>query len=169
MTHPTAAMPSVRRRPIPGMTAPPAPPADDPSNLETPPASPPPTPVTASPDAATPDPTHAAIDSATHTPYSSPDTSAAEVKTDPRTDAGRTTERRSADYAATRLVNFRLPVDLHDRYRRLIHDVELAHPRLRRPSLTELVIALLEEGPETVEHAAEAIRRKRAAEHEADA
>ena len=38
--------------------------------------------------------------------------------------------------------------------------------RLRRPSLTELVIALLEEGPQTADEVAELIRRKRAAEHE---
>jgi hypothetical protein len=75
--------------------------------------------------------------------------------------------RRSADYAATRLVNFRLPVDLHDRFRALVREAEERHPRLRRPSLTELIIALLEEGPATGDEVAEAIRRKRAAEHEA--
>jgi hypothetical protein len=72
--------------------------------------------------------------------------------------------RPSADYGATRLVNFRLPVDLHDRYRRLVADVERAHPRLRRPSLTEVLIGLLEEGPETVEEVADVIRRKRSGE-----
>jgi hypothetical protein len=75
--------------------------------------------------------------------------------------------RPSADYAATRLVNFRLPVDLHDRFRRLVREAEERHPRLRRPSFTELVIALLEEGPSTADEVAEAIRRKRAGEHEA--
>ena len=40
--------------------------------------------------------------------------------------------------------------------------------RLRRPSLTELVIALLEEGPQTADEVAELIRRKRAAEHGAE-
>jgi hypothetical protein len=53
----------------------------------------------------------------------------------------------SNDYGATRLVNFRLPVDLHDRYRRLVAEVEQHHPRLRRASLTEVIIGLLEEGP----------------------
>jgi hypothetical protein len=62
-------------------------------------------------------------------------------------------------------VNFRIPVDLHDRYRQLVRDAEDRHPRLRRPSLTELVIALLEEGPATPDQVAELIRRKRAAEH----
>jgi hypothetical protein len=65
-------------------------------------------------------------------------------------------------------VNFRIPVDLHDRYRQLVRDAEDRHPRLRRPSLTELVIALLEEGPATPEQVAELIRRKRAAEHETE-
>jgi hypothetical protein len=78
-------------------------------------------------------------------------------------------ERRpAADYASTRLVNFRIPVDLHDRFRGLVREAELNHPRLRRPSLTELVIALLEEGPQTADEVAELIRRKRAAEHGAE-
>jgi hypothetical protein len=72
--------------------------------------------------------------------------------------------RPSANYGATRLVNFRLPVDLHDRYRRLVADVEQSHPRLRRPSLTDVLIGLLEEGPETVDEVADVIRRKRAGE-----
>jgi hypothetical protein len=63
-------------------------------------------------------------------------------------------------------VNFRIPVDLHDRFRQLVRDTEQDHPRLRHPSLTELVIALLEEGPQTVDEVAELIRRKRASEHE---
>ena len=80
---------------------------------------------------------------------------------------GTVIERRpAADYASTRLVNFRIPVDLHDRFRGLVREAELDHPRLRRPSLTELVIALLEEGPQTADEVAELIRRKRAAEHE---
>ncbi len=72
------------------------------------------------------------------------------------------------DYTTTRLVNFRIPVDLHDRYKKLVRVIEEAHPRLRRPSLTELVIALLEEGPATSGQAAALIRRKRAAEHGVD-
>ena len=79
-------------------------------------------------------------------------------------------ERRpAADYASTRLVNFRIPVDLHERFRGLVREAEVNHPRLRRPSLTELVIALLEEGPQTADEVAELIRRKRAAEHGAGA
>jgi hypothetical protein len=75
-------------------------------------------------------------------------------------------ERRpAADYATTRLVNFRLPADLHDRYKQLVREAEERHPRLRHPSLTELIIALLEEGPATPDEVAELIRRKRAAEH----
>ena len=73
--------------------------------------------------------------------------------------------RPSSNYAATRLVNFRLPVDLHDRYKQLVRDVEERFPRLRHPSLTELIIALLEEGPVEASEVAELIRRKRAAEH----
>ena len=63
-------------------------------------------------------------------------------------------------------MNFRLPVDLHDRYKQLVREVELRYPRRRHPSLTKLLIALLEEGPAGGEEAAELIRRKRAAEHE---
>jgi hypothetical protein len=74
----------------------------------------------------------------------------------------------SADYATTRLVNFRIPVDLHDRYRQLVREAEQRHPRLRHPSLTELVIALLEEGPATGDEVADLIRRKRADEHGAE-
>jgi hypothetical protein len=72
--------------------------------------------------------------------------------------------RSSADYSATRLANFRLPVDLHDHYRRLVRKVEDSHPRLRRPSLTEVIIGLLEEGPADVDELAAVIRRKRASE-----
>jgi hypothetical protein len=78
----------------------------------------------------------------------------------------RRARRPAGDYATTRLVNFRIPVDLHDRFRGLVRETEIQHRRLRRPSLTELVIALLEEGPQTADEVAEIIRRKRAAEHE---
>jgi hypothetical protein len=83
--------------------------------------------------------------------------------------AGGERRGRAVDYSATRLANFRLPVDLHDRYRRLVAEVEQQHPRLRRPSLTEVIIALLEEGPSTPDAVAELIRRKRADEHAAEA
>jgi hypothetical protein len=79
---------------------------------------------------------------------------------------GRRSEHvRAQDYAATRLVNFRIPVDLHDRFKRILRDVEDEHPRLRKPNLTELLIGLLEEGPQTADGVAAVIRRKRAAEH----
>jgi hypothetical protein len=90
----------------------------------------------------------------------------------PAARTGRTREKptpmsqRSSDYSVTRLVNFRLPVDLHDRFRALVSDAEERHPRLRKASLTELVIALLEEGPRSADEVAELIRRKRLAEHE---
>jgi hypothetical protein len=88
---------------------------------------------------------------------------------DPRRPGAALRRRHAADYATTRLVNFRIPVDLHDRYRQLVRDTEQRHPRLRHPSLTELVIALLEEGPETPDQVAAVIRRKRAAEHAEEA
>ncbi|MGO9751007.1 MAG: hypothetical protein ACLP8S_13295 [Solirubrobacteraceae bacterium] len=62
-------------------------------------------------------------------------------------------------------MNLRLPVDLHDRFKQLVREAEARHSRLRHPSLTELVIALLEEGPGDADEVAELIRRKRAAEH----
>jgi hypothetical protein len=71
----------------------------------------------------------------------------------------------ATDYAATRLANFRIPVALLDRYRHLVREAEDRDPRLRRPSVTEVVIGLLQEGPATPEEVAELIRRKRAAEH----
>jgi len=74
--------------------------------------------------------------------------------------------RRSVDYSVTRLVNFRLPVDVHDRFRALVREAEDRHPRLRKASLTELVIALLEEGPQSADDVADVIRRKRMDEHE---
>jgi len=59
----------------------------------------------------------------------------------PAGENGRPERRPAVDYAATRLVNFRIPVDLHDRYKQLVRDAEQQHPRLRRPSLTELIMA----------------------------
>jgi len=151
-------MPPARRRPIPGMA------------------------VTA---AAPPPPQHSSKTDAVDSPEAfsraalPPTTSTCRTQSSapPAAANGRVTEasaaagsggrdqRRAADYASTRLVNFRIPVDLHDRYRQLMRDAEDARPRLRRPSLPELVIALMEEGPQTADEVAELIRRKRAAEH----
>ena len=75
---------------------------------------------------------------------------------------------RAADYGATQLANFRLPVDVLRRYQSLVRESEERHPRLRKQSLTEVVIALLEEGPETADEIAELIRRKRLAENAED-
>jgi hypothetical protein len=69
------------------------------------------------------------------------------------------------DYSATHLTNFRLPIDLHARYGRLLAEAQEQHPRLRKMSLTEVVIALLAEGPQTADEVAELVRRKRADEH----
>jgi uncharacterized protein (DUF4415 family) len=147
-------MPPARRRPVPGITpalaAPPPPnptPDDDPRDLE---------PATAAPARATPAPSSSQADKAA--------TSLA-ATAEARRPGAAVRGRRAADYATTRLVNFRIPVDLHDRYRQLVRDTEQRHPRLRHPSLTELVIALLEDGPESAEEVAALIRRKRAAEH----
>lgn len=90
----------------------------------------------------------------------------ADVANEPRQPRLPRTERRpAADYGSTRLVNFRLPIDLHDRYKALVREAEARHPRLRHPSLTELLIGLLEEAPADADGVAELIRRKRAAEH----
>ncbi len=132
-------MPPARRRPIAGMPAvPPGPIAGEPDRTET------------------------------AVPISSEVRARADGSTSVRPAAaadGPAVGRRSDDYGATRLVNFRLPVDLHDRCKALVREVEALYPRLRHPSVTELVIALLEEGPTDAAAAAELIRRKRAAEH----
>jgi hypothetical protein len=150
-------MPSARRRPIPGMVSEPA-------------APPPPNPTEAAQPVA-----GAQVAGTSVTAPLIPDEPAVRLEArssrglrgDRRTAAGGPPERRpAADYASTRLVNFRIPVDLHDRFRGLVREAEARHPRLRRPSLTELVIALLEEGPQSGDEVAELIRRKRAAEHE---
>jgi hypothetical protein len=86
----------------------------------------------------------------------------------PAGDGRRSERRRARDYATTRLVNFRIPVDLHDRFKLVLREVEDQHPRLRHPNLTELLIGLLEEGPQTADEVAGVIRRKRAAEHSED-
>ena len=145
-------MPSVRRRPIPGMAS---------------------QPIGPPPLAPTQDNQH--VDDAQPAPEAETSTTAiSEVNevTPARSDRRRRApvetqiERRpAADYASTRLVNFRIPVDLHDRYKRLVRDVEQTHQRLRHPSLTEVLIGLIEEGPDTPEEIAAVIRRKRASEH----
>lgn len=147
----TPQMQPTRRRPVPGMAAhPSAPPPPDPDPPETKPA----------PEAGV-----------RATPARSSSESDPAVEIGPAAGKLRPTgaARRAADYASTRLVNFRIPVDLHDRYRQLVRDAEEKHPRLRHPSLTELVIALLEEGPQTADEVAAVIRRKRAAEHAEEA
>lgn len=149
MTQKAAQMPPARRRTIPGTSnagsAPPPPrQPDDTDSPLTEPAPPRTDPTTASP----------------------PDGSMANAAAagGPAVSPG-ARRQPAADYATTRLVNFRIPVDLHDRYRQLVRDTEREHPRLRHPSLTEVLIALLEEGPQSPGEVAELIRRKRAAEH----
>jgi len=152
-------MPSVRRRPIRGMASQPI----------TPPA-PPPTPAPVEADHHADDDARASQAEASTTALAEGNDVAA-VRSDGRRRTARESviERRpAADYASTRLVNFRIPVDLHDRFRGLVREAEIDHPRVRRPSLTELVIALLEEGPQTADEVAELIRRKRASEHGAE-
>jgi hypothetical protein len=153
-------MPSVRRRPISGMASQPI----------TPPA-PAPTPAPVEADHHVDDDARASEAEGSTTALAEGNDAAA-VRSDGRRRTARepVIERRpAADYASTRLVNFRIPVDLHDRFRGLVREAEIDRPRLRRPSLTELVIALLEEGPQTADEVAELIRRKRAAEHGAGA
>jgi len=58
------------------------------------------------------------------------------------------------------------PVQLHDRSKRLLREVEDSDDRLRKPNLTDLVIALLQDGPRTPAEVAAAIRAKRAAEND---
>ncbi len=168
MTENAPEMPPARRRPIPGMSptraAPPPPTTSnhDETRSATAAAVPEPT------DPAAPSPQPSAAASRGRARSSSrPATSARrDGNGDDAGGQGAVGSRRpAADYTTTRLVNFRIPVDLHDWYRQLVREAEDQHPRLRRPSLTELVIALLEEGPQTAAAVAELIRRKRAAEH----
>jgi hypothetical protein len=144
-------MPSLRRRPIPGMTSQPAAPA------------PPPPPDPADADASAistlaADPRALAPDDDPKTVPEAPRPARADL-------AGRRARWPATDYSATRLANFRIPVALLDRYRHLVREAEDRDPRLRRPSVTEVVIGLLQEGPATPEEVADLIRRKRAAEH----
>jgi hypothetical protein len=152
-------MPTVRRRPIPGMTGQPA------TAARSLPPDPEPT--------VTPETTTSSRQTAkregTHEPSGSDarsgDARGKRPVSPPATPGAASPRRPAADYAATRLANFRIPVDLHDRYRDLVRDAERIHPRLRRASLTEVIIGLLEEGPGTADEVAELIWRKRAAEH----
>lgn len=156
MTQPQA-MPPARRRPIPGMASQspaPAPPSDEHDQ----------------PQRTDPSPVASTTEQRTEPRTGSPTRAAAPANAGVRgarsgVESRGPQRRPAADYASTRLVNFRIPVDLHDRYRQLVREAEQRHPRLRHPSLTELVIALLEEGPGTADDVAELIRRKRAAEH----
>jgi hypothetical protein len=148
-------MPSVRRRPIPGMASQPITP---------------PSPATAADHHVDDDASVPEAETSTTALIEGNDVAPVRADGRRRTARKQVVERRpAADYASTRLVNFRIPVDLHDRFRGLVRKAEIDHPRLRRPSLTELVIALLEEGPQTADEVAELIRRKRAAEHGAGA
>ncbi len=151
-------MPSVRRRPIPGMTehattspAGPLPPGPEP--LAT---------AEGATDQEADDRRLASVEDRAGMPPGLPE-------------SGHRTETAhspapwpTTDYAATRLANFRIPVALLDRYRQLVREAEDRDPRLRRLSVTEVVIGLLQEGPSTPEEIAAVIRRKRAAEHGLD-
>ena len=151
-----AELPSLRRRPIPGMShSQPTPPTTQPTDEEVG------TPLPAPSEAQSPAPTGSTPEAARpqRQARSQSETSA------PASGALVPARRPSSDYATTRLVNFRLPADLHDRFKQLVREVEQRHPRLRHPSLTELIIGLLEEGPQTADEVAELIRRKRADEH----
>jgi hypothetical protein len=152
-------MPTVRRRPIPGMTS--QPPTAAPSSPPYPETTVTPETTASSPLSGEPEQTHEPIGSDAR----SGDERRRGPVSPPATPDAASRRRPAADYAATRLANFRIPVDLHDRYRDLVRDAERHHPRLRRASLTEVIIALLEEGPGTADEVAELIWRKRAAEH----
>jgi hypothetical protein len=148
-------MPSLRRRPIPGMTSRSGSPAPSPTPDHAP------QPINA--DGSTG--STSAVDQQRGVPHD--DSRTVPQAKQPVTGdvAGRRARWPATDYSATRLANFRIPVALLDRYRLLVREAEDRDPRLRRPSVTEVVIGLLQEGPATPEEVAELIRRKRAAEH----
>jgi len=171
MSRANPQMPSARRRPIPGMTSPPtAGPTRQPDPTQAPAdeaalardeQAPPPR--SEEPSGGVPSPPDA---SAVNAPEATPSGSRRRLGGASSTSSAVPARRRpSRDYASTRLVNFRIPVDLHDRYKRLVREVEERHLRLRHPSLTEMLIGLLEEGPDTADELAAVIRRKRASEH----
>jgi hypothetical protein len=132
MTEPE--IPSLRRRPIPGMSAntahqlEPAPPETDPGAIAV--------------AAAALTEAWAATPPASAPPASAPARRRRSRRTGPR-DGESSLEpanetpperRRATDYATTRLVNFRLPADLHARFKQLVREAEERHPRLRHPS-----------------------------------
>ena len=173
MTDRAPQMPPTRRRPIPGMShAPAAPPPPSTIGNEEAPSPNGSSELRESTEAArAPEASPAPASRNRRRPASRPVTNARRKGNgdDAVGDDPVRPRRPAADYTTTRLVNFRIPVDLHDRYRQLVREADEQHPRLRRPSLTELVIALLEEGPHTATDVAELIRRKRAAEHAGEA
>jgi hypothetical protein len=144
----TRPMTPLRRRPMPGMPA-------------APPAAPDPTP--------TPEPKPSTYASAAAPTTATAKRASRIGSARSRRETQPSPRRSSTDYSSTRLANFRLPVDLHDRYRELVHQAQLQHPRLRRLSLTEVLVALMEEGPQTPVEVAELVRRKRAYEHSEEA
>ena len=112
-------MPSARRRPIPGMVSEPV-------------APPPPNPTEADQLVAG---AEVRIASVTPPPIPTNEAGGAEARSsgggrgDRRSAAGRPPDRRpAADYASTRLVNFLIPVDLHERFRGLVREAEIRHP-----------------------------------------
>jgi len=174
MTENAPHMPPARRRPIPGTSpAPAAPPPPSTIDSEEAPSSNGSSELRESTDAAIPAPEASPAPASRNRPRP-PSRAVASARPESNGDdtVGEDPVRRrrpAVDYTTTRLVNFRIPVNLHDRYRQLVREAEERYPRLRRPSLTELVIALLEEGPHTATDVAELIRRKRAAEHAGEA
>jgi hypothetical protein len=143
MTQTAPQMPPARRRPIPGMSA---------VASDRPPPNPEPETSTTEHASRRAAATRVAVAGEEKRPARTTRRraarSAAEAQADADADRSGARERRPAvGYATTRLVNFRLPVDLRDRFKQLVHNAEQKHPRLRHPSLTELLIALLEEGP----------------------
>jgi hypothetical protein len=144
----TTPMTPLRRRPMPGMpAAPPAPPArpDTPPGHEL-------------------DPVENSSGAPTSSPASRRRTRPSKAPSDRPRETG---PRRHPveDYSSTHLTNFRVPIDLHARYGRLLAEAQDQHPRLRKMSLTEVIVALLAEGPQTPYEVAELVRRKRADEH----
>jgi hypothetical protein len=152
-----AEIPSLRRRPIPGMS---------PSQITRPDDRQAEQPAHAPTAATGPEATSSSIPPVAPTRPQRRAGSQTASSPAPAVAQGVAERRPASDYAMTRLVNFRLPADLHDRFKQLVREAEQRHPRLRHPSLTELIIGLLEEGPQTAEEVAEVIRRKRAGEHE---